>query len=81
MNVHVPTFPFHGDDDLASNFQGLTRKILQREAVIGVIGMGYVGLPGVGGLLLGRLQRDRFRSGRDPPGSLTRGASYLSHFA
>jgi UDP-N-acetyl-D-glucosamine dehydrogenase len=45
MNVHVPTFPFHGDDDLASNFQTLIRKILQREAVIGVVGMGYVGLP------------------------------------
>ncbi|MBW8890682.1 MAG: hypothetical protein JF617_00340, partial [Burkholderiales bacterium] len=45
MNVHIPTFPFHGDNDLSSNFQGLTRKILQRQAVIGVVGMGYVGLP------------------------------------
>ncbi|KQY28972.1 hypothetical protein ASD38_15150 [Caulobacter sp. Root487D2Y] len=44
MNVHVPAFPLRGDDGQTSNFQILTRKIPQPEAVIGLVGMGYVGL-------------------------------------
>jgi UDP-N-acetyl-D-glucosamine dehydrogenase len=81
MNVHIPTFPLHADSGLAPNFQNLTRKILQREAVIGVIGMGYVGLPlseafsTVGFRVIG-FDLDETRLA-----ALTRGASYLSHFA
>ena len=81
MNVHVPAFSLHDDDNLTSNFQSLIRKIQQREAVIGVVGMGYVGLP----------LSDAFCSAGFPVigfdlddarlAALTRGASYLSHFA
>jgi UDP-N-acetyl-D-glucosamine dehydrogenase len=81
MNVHIPTFPFHGDDDLTSNFQGLTRKILQREAVIGVVGMGYVGLPLSEAFCSAGFGVIGFDLDETRLASLSRGASYLSHFA
>ena len=81
MNVHIPTVPFRGDDDLASNFQVLTRKILQREAVIGVVGMGYVGLPLSEAFCSAGFGVIGFDLDETRLASLSRGASYLSHFA
>jgi UDP-N-acetyl-D-glucosamine dehydrogenase len=81
MNVHIPTSPFHGDDDLASNFQSLTRKILQREAVIGVIGMGYVGLPLSEAFCSAGFPVIGFDLDKSRLASLSGGTSYLSHFA
>jgi UDP-N-acetyl-D-glucosamine dehydrogenase len=80
MNVHVPAFPLIGDDDDTSNFQGLIQRIQHREAVIGVVGMGYVGLPlseafsSAGFRVLG-FDLDSTRLA-----TRARGASYLSHF-
>lgn len=81
MNVHIPTFPLHGADDLASNFQGLTRKILQREAVIGVVGMGYVGLPLSEAFCTAGFRVIGFDLDEARLASLSKGASYLNHFA
>jgi UDP-N-acetyl-D-glucosamine dehydrogenase len=81
MNVHVPTFPLHIDDNLTSNFQILTRKILRREAVIGVVGMGYVGLPLSDAFCSAGFRVIGFDLDEGRLATLTRGASYLSHFA
>jgi UDP-N-acetyl-D-glucosamine dehydrogenase len=81
MNVHVPTFSLHSDDNLTPNFQSLIRKILQREAVIGVIGMGYVGLPLSDAFCSAGFPVIGFDLDEARLATLTRGASYLSHFA
>jgi len=81
MNVHVPTLPLHGDDDQTSNFQILTRKILQREAVIGIIGMGYVGLPLSDAFCSAGFGVIGFDLDEVRLATLARGASYLGHFA
>ncbi|TCS16126.1 nucleotide sugar dehydrogenase [Caulobacter sp. BK020] len=81
MNVHIPTFPLHAADDLAPNFQALTRKILQREAVIGVVGMGYVGLPLSEAFCTAGFRVIGFDLDETRLASLSRGASYLNHFA
>jgi UDP-N-acetyl-D-glucosamine dehydrogenase len=81
MNVHVPTFPLHADDTLTSNFQSLTQKILRREAVIGVVGMGYVGLPLSDAFCSAGFRVIGFDLDEARLATLTRGASYLSHFA
>jgi UDP-N-acetyl-D-glucosamine dehydrogenase len=81
MNVHVPTFPLHIDDNLTSNFQSLTQKILRREAVIGVVGMGYVGLPLSDAFCSAGFRVIGFDLDEGRLATLTRGASYLSHFA
>ncbi len=81
MNVHVPTFSLHGDDDQASNFQNLIRKILQREAVVGVIGMGYVGLPLSDAFCSAGFRVIGFDLDEARLAALGRGASYLNHFA
>ena len=80
MNVHVPAISLGGDSLAPANFHALNRKIQQREALIGVIGMGYVGLPlseafaSVGFPVLGfDLDADRLNA-------LTDGVSYLGHF-
>lgn len=81
MNVHVPAFPLADFDVEAPNFQDLVRKFQQREAVIGVVGMGYVGLPlseafaAAGFPVLG-FDLDAARLS-----SLSAGLSYLSHFS
>jgi len=80
MNVHVPTFPLRGDDDQTSNFQVLIRRILQREAVIGVIGMGYVGLPLSDAFCSAGFRVIGFDLDEARLATLARGASYLSHF-
>jgi UDP-N-acetyl-D-glucosamine dehydrogenase len=80
MNVHVSTLPLHGDAETTSNFQNLIRKIQQREAVIGVVGLGYVGLPlseafcAAGFPVLG-FDLDAARLA-----ILARSGSYMSHF-
>lgn len=81
MNLHVPTASLNADDSLASNFQDLTRKILQREAVIGVVGMGYVGLPLSDAFCAAGFQVIGFDLDEARLATLNRGASYLSHFA
>ncbi|KRA66507.1 UDP-N-acetyl-D-glucosamine dehydrogenase [Caulobacter sp. Root655] len=81
MNVHVPTFPPSGDISTPPNFQTLIRRIQQREAVVGIIGLGYVGLPlseafaSVGFPVLG------FDLDADRLAALGDGMSYLAHFA
>jgi UDP-N-acetyl-D-glucosamine dehydrogenase len=80
MNVHVPAFSLIDDQAETSNFQILIRKIQRREAVIGVIGLGYVGLP------LSEAFTDRgfpvlgFDQDSMRLAALSDGASYLSHF-
>lgn len=81
MNVPVPAFPLPVSDLVDSNFQMLVRKIQHQEAVIGVIGLGYVGLPlseafsAAGFPVLGfDLDTDRLTI-------LDANASYLAHFA
>ena len=81
MNVHVPTFPLHSDDNQTSNFQSLIRKILQREAAIGVIGMGYVGLPLSDAFCTAGFRVIGFDLDEARLAALNGGASYLSHFA
>ncbi|MBO9557904.1 MAG: nucleotide sugar dehydrogenase [Caulobacter sp.] len=81
MNVHVPTFPLAGDDKTTADFQGLIRKIQRREAVIGVIGMGYVGLPLSDAFCSAGFRVIGFDLDDARLTSLNRGASYLSHFA
>ena len=81
MNVHVPTFPLRDDDNLTSNFQSLTQKILRREAVIAVVGMGYVGLPLSDAFCSAGFRVIGFDLDEIRLAALTRGASYLSHFA
>lgn len=81
MNVHVPTLPSHDGNDQIANFQSLIRKIQQREAVIGVIGMGYVGLPVSEAFCSAGFRVLGFDLDDARLAALTRGASYLSHFA
>jgi UDP-N-acetyl-D-glucosamine dehydrogenase len=81
MNVHVPTLPLHIDNDQTSNFQSLIRKIQQREAVIGVIGMGYVGLPVSEAFCSAGFRVIGFDLDDVRLAALARGVSYLSHFA
>ena len=81
MNVHVPMFPLRGDDEIASDFQNLIRKILRREAVIGVVGMGYVGLPLSDAFCAAGFPVVGFDLDETRLATLNRGASYLSHFA
>jgi UDP-N-acetyl-D-glucosamine dehydrogenase len=80
MNVHVPTFPLRDDDTLTSNFQSLTQKILRREAVVGVVGMGYVGLPLSDAFCSAGFPVIGFDLDEVRLAALDRGASYLSHF-
>jgi UDP-N-acetyl-D-glucosamine dehydrogenase len=81
MNVHVPRFPLGGDTSASPNLQTLAHRIQRREAVIGVIGMGYVGLPlseafaSAGFPVLG------FDLDADRLAALSEGVSYLAHFA
>jgi UDP-N-acetyl-D-glucosamine dehydrogenase len=81
MNVHVPAFPLPMDGLVASNFQKLIRRIQHQEASIGVVGMGYVGLPlseafnAAGFPVLG------FDLDAERVTALEAGASYLAHFA
>jgi UDP-N-acetyl-D-glucosamine dehydrogenase len=81
MNVHVPTFPLAGQDAETTKFQHLVRKFQQRDAVVAVIGMGYVGLPlseafATAGFSVLGFDQDTARLG-----SLAEGVSYLSHFS
>lgn len=81
MNVHVPLFPLVSLESEASSFQALIRKIQLREAVIGVVGMGYVGLPlseafATAGFPVLGFDLDAARLS-----ALRRGVSYLGHFA
>jgi UDP-N-acetyl-D-glucosamine dehydrogenase len=80
MNVHVPAFSLIDDEVETSNFQTLIRKIQNRDAVIGVVGMGYVGLPlseafATAGFPVLGFDLDLARLS-----ALSDGASYLSHF-
>ncbi|HWU13819.1 MAG TPA: hypothetical protein VN157_07380, partial [Caulobacter sp.] len=81
MNVHIPTFPLHDADDLASNFQELPQKILRRQAVIGVVGPGYVGVPLSEAFCTAGFRVIGFDLDDVRLASLREGASYLSHFA
>jgi UDP-N-acetyl-D-glucosamine dehydrogenase len=69
------------DGLVASNFQKLIRRIQHQEASIGVVGMGYVGLPlseafnAAGFPVLG------FDLDAERVTALEAGASYLAHFA
>lgn len=81
MNVHVPTFPLPDDDEIATDFQSLIRKILRRESVIGVVGMGYVGLPLSDAFCSAGFPVIGFDLDETRLATLNRGASYLSHFA
>lgn len=81
MNVPIPAFPVVGHETNVPKFQNLVRRIQRREAIVGVVGMGYVGLPlseafaAAGFPVLG-FDRDVARLS-----ALTEGVSYLRHFA
>ncbi|MGR4865248.1 nucleotide sugar dehydrogenase [Caulobacter sp. LARHSG274] len=81
MNVHAPLSPLVSPESEAPSFQGLIRRIQAREAVIGVVGMGYVGLPlseafATAGFPVLGFDLDAARLS-----ALRRGISYLGHFA
>ncbi len=81
MNVHVPAFPLIEPDVEVPNFQQLIRKIQSRDAVIGVIGMGYVGLPLSEAFASARFSVLGFDLDADRLAALNGGESYLRHFA
>lgn len=81
MNVHVPAFPLTAAGSEASSFQGLIRKIQHREAVIGIVGLGYVGLPLSEAFSMAGFSVLGFDHDVAKLASLGQGASYLNHFA
>jgi UDP-N-acetyl-D-glucosamine dehydrogenase len=80
MNLHVSTPALNIDDGQTSNFQSLIRKVQQREAVIGIVGMGYVGLPLSDAFCSAGFTVIGFDLDETRLAALNRGASYLSHF-
>ena len=81
MNVHVPTFPLAELDTDTANFQDLIRKFHHREAVIAVVGMGYVGLPLSEAFVVAGFPVVGFDLDASRLSSLAGGRSYLSHFS
>jgi UDP-N-acetyl-D-glucosamine dehydrogenase len=81
MNIHATLFPLIDRESEEPSFQALVRKIQAREAVIGVVGLGYVGLPlseafATAGFPVLGFDLDAARLT-----ALRRGVSYLRHFA
>ncbi|MDX2148551.1 MAG: nucleotide sugar dehydrogenase [Planctomycetota bacterium] len=63
-----------------SSYERLENKIKSREAVVGVIGLGYVGLPLAHALHQGGLRIVGFDIDQSKIDSIARGQNYLKHF-
>jgi UDP-N-acetyl-D-glucosamine dehydrogenase len=81
MNLHVPLLPLVSLESEEPSFQALIRKIQLREAVIGVVGMGYVGLPLSEAFTTAGFPVLGFDLDAARLSALRRGVSYLRHFA